>query len=85
MSLEHIQHVNLMILTIEFAHVFTCYLILPTILLLNLSDFCYNRSIPQERKFSLNRFLANAVILCPLKAPEILGFLVFSGVIKWEH
>ena len=85
MSLEHIQHVNLMILTIEFAHVFTCYLILPSILLLNLSDFCYNRSIVQKRKFSLNRFLANAVILYPLKAPEILGFVAFSGGIKWGH
>ena len=82
MSLKHIQHVNLMNLTIEFAHVFTCYLILPTILLLNLSDFCYNCSIAQKRKFSLKPFFVNVLILCPLKTPEILGFLAFSGGIK---
>ena len=32
-----------------------------------------------------NLFLANVPILCPLKTPENQMFLVFSGVIKWEH
>ena len=32
----------------------------------------------------INQFLVNAPILYPLKTPEIFGFLVFSGGIKWE-
>ena len=36
-------------------------------------------------RFLLNPLLANVPILYPLKTPENLGFLVFSGGEKWEH
>ena len=32
-----------------------------------------------------NPFLANVPILCPLKHQKTKGYLVFSGVIKWEY
>ena len=34
---------------------------------------------------SINPFLANNLILDPLKTPENFDFMVFSGGIKWEH
>ena len=34
---------------------------------------------------SINPFITNVPILYPLKTPENLGFLLFSGGIRWKH
>ena len=39
----------------------------------------------QVWNFIFNPFLANVPILHRLKHQKTFGFLVFSGVIKWEH